>query len=181
MTASALRLRPLEHADAAVLAAWGEDTTFCRHTGWTMTSRVALHDFWVRQVEDPPDGLIRLAVEDANAATDGDLVGYVDLHGTDPGEKELGFVIGPSHRWGQGLGRRAAEAGLAYGFEELGLDSMWAEALVANTASVRILRSLGMQETGRGEPGVFLGEDSYYLQYRTGRTEWTEWIRSLEG
>ncbi|MFJ6001858.1 GNAT family N-acetyltransferase [Arthrobacter sp. NPDC092385] len=174
MTPSALRLRPLQHADAAVLAAWGEDTTFCRHTGWTMTSRDALHDFWARQVDDPPDGLIRLAVEDA----DGDLVGYVDLHGSNPGEKELGFVIGPSRRWGQGLGLRAARASLAYGFEELALDCMWAEALVANMASVRILQSLGMQETRRGEPGVFLGEDSYYLQFRTRRTEWT---RSLEG
>jgi RimJ/RimL family protein N-acetyltransferase len=172
MTASALRLRSLQYADAGVLAAWGEDMTFCRHTGWTMTSQAALRNFWVRQVEDPPAGLIRLAVEDADAAA-GDLVGYVDLHGTNPGEKELGFVIGPSHRWGQGLGRRAAAAGLAYGFGELALDRMWAEALVANTASVRILRSLGMRETGRGAPGVFLGEDSYYLQYRTGRPEWT--------
>lgn len=174
MTPSALRLRPLQHADAAVLAAWGEDTTFCQHTGWTVRSRAGLHDFWLRQVDDPSDGLIRLAVEDA----DDDLVGYVDLHGTNPGEKELGFVIGPSYRWGQGLGQRAARAGLAYGFNELALNCIWAEALVANTASVRILQSLGMQETGTGGPGVFLGEESYYLQFRTRRNGWT---RSLDG
>ncbi|MHA7144963.1 GNAT family N-acetyltransferase [Arthrobacter sp. TmT3-37] len=168
MKPPALHLRPLQHEDAAVLAAWGKDTDFCQHTGWTTTSRTALHDFWVRQVEDPPVGLTRLAAEDA----DGELVGYVDLHGSNQGEKELGFVIGPSHRWGRGLGRRAAEAGLAYGFAELALDCVWAEALVANTASVRILRSLGMQETGRGGPGVFRGDDSYYLQFRTKRNEW---------
>ena len=81
-------------------------------------------------------------------------------------------MIGPSHRWGLGLGRRAAEAGLAYGFNELALDCVWAEALVANTASMRILRSLGMQETGESGPGVFLGKDSYYLQFRTKRNEW---------
>ncbi|MPY12238.1 GNAT family N-acetyltransferase [Arthrobacter bussei] len=173
MTPSALRLRPLQHADAAVLAAWGEDTTFCQHTGWTVRSRAALHDFWVRQVEYSPGELIRLAVEDA----DDDLVGYVDLHGSTSGEKELGFVIGPSCRWGHGLGQRVARAGLAYGFNELALNCIWAEALVANTASVRILRSLGMQETGTGGPGVFLGAESYYLQFRTRRNGWT---RSLE-
>ncbi|TYC96621.1 GNAT family N-acetyltransferase [Arthrobacter echini] len=172
MTPPALRLRPLQHADAAVLAAWGEDTTFCQHTGWTVTSRVALHDFWVRQVEYSPGELIRLAVEDA----DDDLVGYVDLHGSTSGEKELGFVIGPSYRWGQGLGQRAARAGIAHGFNELALNCIWSEALVANTASVRILRSLGMQETGTGGPGVFLGEESYYLQFRTRRTEWTGYL-----
>ena len=67
----------------------------------------------------------------------------------------------------------AAEAGLAYGFKELGLERIWAEALTANTASVRILRSLGMQETGRGAPGMFLGEDSYFLQFSINRRAWT--------
>ena len=123
----------------------------------------------MRQVEEPPEGLIRLAVEDA----DGGVVGYVDLHGSNPGEKELGFVVGPSGRWGAGLGRRAAEAGLTYGFKDLGLDFIWAEALAANTASVRILRSLGMQETGECGHGVFLGEDSHYLHFRTKRDDWT--------
>ncbi len=132
--------------------------------------RPALYSFWSQQVQDPTEGLIRLAVEDPIV---GKLVGYVDLHGSDPAEKELGFVIGPSHRWGQGLGRCAAKAGLAYGFKELGLERIWAEALTANTASVRILRSLGMQETGRGAPGMFLGEDSYYLQFSINRRAWT--------
>lgn len=179
MNQSALRLRPLQHADATVLTAWGRDTRFCQHTGWTVASPVALHNFWVRQVENPPDDLIRLAVEEP--ATD-ELVGYVDLHGSDPGVKELGFVIGPSRRWGQGLGRRATEAGLAYGFDGLGLEHIWAEALADNTASVRILRSLGMQETGSGGPGVFLGEDSSYLQFRIDRPEWAhEWHAKLTG
>lgn len=168
MNPTVLRLRPLQHGDAHALAGWGQDELFCQHAEWTATSSAALHDFWVRQVEDPPFELIRLAVEDA----DGELVGYVDLHGSNPGEKELGFVIGPSHRWGQGLGRRAAEAALAYGFEELALDRLWAEALAANTASVRILRSLGMQETGKGGPGTFLQEVSYYLKFRISRRVW---------
>lgn len=169
MNPTVLHLRPLQHRDAHALAGWGQDEIFRQHAGWTVTSAAALHDFWVRQVEDPPAELVRLAAEDA----DGELVGYVDFHGLDQGEKELGFVVGPSGRWGQGLGRRAGEAGLVYGFEELSLDVIWAEAVAANTASVRILRSLGMQETGPGGPGIFLNEDSYYLRFRINRTLWT--------
>ncbi|GAA0949315.1 hypothetical protein GCM10009554_47770 [Kribbella koreensis] len=33
-------------------------------------------------------------------------------------------------------------------------------------ASVRILRSLGMTETGRGEDDSFLGEPSFYRRFR---------------
>ena len=176
MNPTALYLRPLQHQDAPALAAWGQDELFCRHAGWTATSSTGLHDFWVRQVEDPPVGLLRLAVVHAD-----EVVGYVDLDGSTPGQKELGFVIGPSHRWGVGLGGRAAEAGLAHGFGELALGCIWAEALAANTASVRTLRSLGMQETGEGGPGVFLGEDSHYLQFRMGRDEWTGIIEQRTG
>lgn len=169
MHPTALRLRPLQHQDAKTLAGWGQDELFCRHAGWTVTSSAALDDFWVRHIEEPPDGLVRLAAEDA----DRELVGYVDLHGSNPGERELGFVIGPSRHWGSGLGRRAAEAALTYGFKELTLECVWAEALAANIASVKILRSVGMQETGEGGPGVFLGKDSYYLQFRTTRDNGT--------
>jgi RimJ/RimL family protein N-acetyltransferase len=92
MSRTLLLLRPLQCEDAPVVAGWGEDALFRRHAGWTATSRAALHEFWLRQVTDPPGELTRLAVEDP---AEGVLVGYVDLHGSDPGEKELGFVIGP--------------------------------------------------------------------------------------
>lgn len=168
MTYSEMALRPLEHADADVLAAWAEDDRFCQHAGWTLGSTAAVYDFWVRQVDIPPADLIRLAV----TTVENDLLGYVDLAGGGQGERELGFLVGPSHRWGQGLGARAAEAGLAYGFDELLLESIWAEALVANAASVRILRSLGMRETGQGSAATFLQAKSYYQQFHLNRDEW---------
>lgn len=163
-----MTLRPLERADADVLAVWAEDDRFCQHAGWTLRSPAAVRDFWVRQVETPPADLIRLA-----ATTDeNDLLGYVDLYGRGQGERELGFLVGPSHRWGRGVGRRVAEAGLSHGFDQLSLDSIWAEAIVANAASVRILRSLGLRETGHGSVETFLQAESYYLQFRLNRDEW---------
>ena len=90
-----------------------------------------------------------------------DVVGYVDLHGSGP-RRELGYVVGGRERWGQGFGRSVAHAGLAWGFGALGLTDMWAEAVDANVASVRILERLGMRETGRGEEATFLGRRSFY-------------------
>ena len=112
-----LHLRPLQNRDAQALAGWGQDEVFGRQAGWTGTSPDALHDFWVRQVEEPPVESIRVAVEDA----DGEVAGHVDLHGLTAGEKELGFLVGPSCRWRCGLGRRVAEAEFTYSFNQLAL------------------------------------------------------------
>src|SRR5690625_1749946 len=73
----------------------------------------------------------------------------------------------------------AAAAGLAYGFEELGLSSIWAEALEANVASVRILQRLGMVDIGRGAEEPFAGVPSVYHQYRVTHSEWKR--RGTEG
>jgi RimJ/RimL family protein N-acetyltransferase len=99
-------------------------------------------------------------------------VGYVDLAGDEPNRRELGYVIGPSDRWGQGLGGTVARLGLEHGFDLLGLDEIRAEALDANHASVRILSSLGMAETGKGAEEVFLGAPSFYRQFSIAKKEW---------
>ena len=143
---SAVALSALCAADVEVLASWADDETFCAHAGW-VASRSSVRDFWQRQLQHPSERLIRLG-----AKLDGVLVGHIDLHGDDGQERELGYLIGPSDRWGQGLGGRVAAAGLGYAFTELQLHSVWAEAVVANRPSVRILRSCGMRETGDGAP-----------------------------
>ncbi|MDX6283038.1 MAG: hypothetical protein QOH03_4109, partial [Kribbellaceae bacterium] len=99
-----------------------------------------------------------------------ELVGYVDLAGGEVGWRELGYVVGPSARWGRGLGGVVARLGVEYGFGVLGLAEIRAEALDANVASVRILRSLGMTEVGRGEDDSFLGEPSFYRRFRIGKS-----------
>jgi RimJ/RimL family protein N-acetyltransferase len=65
-----------------------------------------------------------------------------------------------------------ARLGLDWGFGELGLDEIEAQALDANQASVRILVSLGMTEIGRGDDEAFLGVASYYRRFSIRRAEW---------
>ena len=156
-------LRPLVAADAATLAAWALDATFVAHADWTPGLPLDEHErFWRTIITDPQDQeLLRLGVVHG-----GDLVGYVDLYGLDLAERELGYVIGPSTRWEQGLGEAAARAGLEHAFDHLGLESVWAEAVPLNAPSVRILERIGMRFTGTGDEAQFLGATARYAQYR---------------
>lgn len=161
-------LRPLALPDVTTYASWGLDRRFCEHAGWTVDKPLPAHEaHWHELITHPKPDLIRLA---AVAGTD--LVGYVDLAGDEPNRRELGYVIGPSERWGLGLGGSVARLGLEHGFALLGLDEIRAEALDANHASVRILSSLGMTETGQGAEEVFLGAPSFYRQFSITKTEW---------
>lgn len=161
-------LRPLRARDADVAADWARDETFVAHAGWTPgLPREEYRVFWRRLALSPPPELLRLAAERR-----GEMVGTVDLHGLEPGIRELGYTVGPSANWGRGLGTALARAGLAHGFEVLGLDAVWAEALPANLASVRILRRLGMRADGHGEIEEFLGVPGRYERYRISREQY---------
>ncbi|AXL11558.1 N-acetyltransferase [Microbacterium foliorum] len=164
-----LALRPMVLTDAEVLASWATDPVFCAHSGWTQRSTAdAAVPWWRAAIANPDPMLTRLL-----AVRSDEPVGHVDLHGDAVGLRELGFLIGPSHRWRQGLGSEAAAAGLAYGFTVLGLSRIWAEAVEANVSSVRILRGLGMRETGLGGSEAFLGSPSRYRRFSLSRDEWS--------
>ena len=161
--APTMDLRPLELADAEMMASWALDPRFCAAAEWTAGLSMAQYtSFHHRIITQTPGDLLRLG-----AVHQGELVGYVDLHGSEPARRELGYVIGDSRRWGHGLGRQAAQAGLDYGFHSLKLAEIWAEALDANLASIRILQNLGMTETEPGEPGTYLDAPTHYRRFTT--------------
>jgi RimJ/RimL family protein N-acetyltransferase len=142
-------LRPLADGDVDVMAGWAADAGFCRAAEWSVDlPHLEYVAFFRALVEAPPPELLRLAV-----VRDGRLVGYVDLHGSAPETRELGFVIGERATWGLGLGYAAAVAAVDHGFEALGLGSIWAEAREDNERSLRILRRLGMTDRGHGATG----------------------------
>lgn len=153
-------LRELGAADADGIADWSRDEDFCRAAGWSIRPVEQHREFQRRLIADSSTDLLRLA-----AVQDGRLVGYVDLHGNEPHRRELGFLVGPREVWGQGVGMAVATAGLRYGFQVLGLKEIWAEALEANRASIRILQRLGMTETGWGDMDTHLGRASRYRQF----------------
>ncbi|HEY9309724.1 MAG TPA: GNAT family N-acetyltransferase [Microbacterium sp.] len=161
-------LRPLIAADAGTLASWATDPVFCAHAGWRLReSPVDAIEWWREAIARPDPKLHRLLVLSEN-----DSVGYVDLYGDDERRRELGYLIGPSARWGRGLGTAAALSALEFGFTDLGLDTIWAEAVEANVSSVRILRRLAMRPVGVGASATFLGAPSRYLTFEISAHEW---------
>jgi len=97
--------------------------------------------------------------------TFGALCLYLDERGL---EAELGFVLHPDF-WGQGLATEAAAALMAWGFDRLNLERIWATCDTRNEASVRVLEKIGMvrEATLRGTRET---ADGLVDQYQYGLT-----------
>ena len=63
-------------------------------------------------------------------------------------QAELGYELHPDY-WGQGYATEAARSLLAFGFQTLQLQGVWAECLPENTGSIQVLERLGMRYTHR--------------------------------
>lgn len=167
MSAPEVTLRPLEPGDAMMIAAWADDPVFLAGADWGRRRPAETVEFWRSLILRPPADLVRLGAEET-----GRLVGYVDLHGTNPTRRELGYAVGPSQCWGRGLGAALARAGLVHGFDRLGLSEVHAEANAANRPSVRILQRLGMRDVGKGGAADVLGGPTYLRRFAITRDEW---------
>ena len=78
----------------------------------------------------------------------GETIGAAGLQHLDGGpEIEVGYRFLKGH-WGQGYATESAQASIAYGFDEVGLDRIVAVALPENTASRRVLEKCGLTEIG---------------------------------
>jgi [ribosomal protein S5]-alanine N-acetyltransferase len=77
-----------------------------------------------------------------------DLVGCAGLrpYTSDGHVLELGFHLRPAY-WGQGLAHEAARAVIAFAFEILAVESLFAGHHPANHASERLLKKLGFRWT----------------------------------
>jgi len=62
-------------------------------------------------------------------------------------QAELGFWIGLEW-WGHGYAREAAVAGIRFGFEQLGLNRIYAHHMARNPAAGQVLLHAGMQREG---------------------------------
>jgi len=163
-----IQFRPYAREHAPILASYALDQVYCAHEGWEYPSDPARILAWAERLADAPsDDLVRVM-----AFVGDDPVGYVDFQGDDTQEKELGYAIAPSSLWGRGLGTAAARAALKHGFTSLRLERIWAEAVEANSASVRVLEKSGMRFLRRGDEARFLGVPSHYRQYEITREQW---------
>ena len=81
--------------------------------------------------------------------SDGTLIGAVGLRIEREDQRaELGYWIGRPY-WGQGYCTEAARAVLGFGFQQLGLNRIYARHFIRNPASGRVMQKLGMSHEGR--------------------------------
>jgi [ribosomal protein S5]-alanine N-acetyltransferase len=80
---------------------------------------------------------------------DGNLVGATGLRDIDAehSQAELGFWVAVEC-WGQGYATEAARAVVGFGFEQLGLNRIYAHHMVRNPASGRVLARIGLKPEG---------------------------------
>ena len=90
--------------------------------------------------------------------TESGLVGWAGLqYLPDTDETEVAYFLEKKY-WGQGLGTEAAQAGLQFGFGELGLARIVGIVHPDNIASQRVLEKAGMQFVERTR---YFGMDCY--------------------
>ena len=104
---------------------------------------------------------------------EGRVSGGIDLRVRSHGVAEMGYSIARP-LWGQGLTTEAATAVIAHGFEQLGLDRIYAYAAINNEASWRVMEKLSMQREGalrhhRKLRGEYLDDVLYAIL----REEWS--------
>ncbi len=88
-----------------------------------------------------------------------EIIGWCGLkYMDDINEVDLGYRWKPKH-WGKGYATEASLACLEYGFNELKLDQIVAQAMEENIASIRVMEKIGMtywkQLQTEENPGLF--------------------------
>jgi ribosomal-protein-alanine N-acetyltransferase len=110
-------------------------------------SEIAAEAFLTKAAEDYRAGRsVSFAIA---LASTGELCGAVGLRIADAhGHAELGYWIGVPF-WGKGYATEAAAAAVAFGFETLHLNRIFAHHFAGNTGSQRVLEKIGMRHEGR--------------------------------
>jgi ribosomal-protein-alanine N-acetyltransferase len=138
------RLREIVPDDAPFFFALNADPEVVRYTGdGPFVSVEAAREFIENYRDYRDHGVGRWAIVDRE---DGGLHGWCGLKRR-PDEVDLGYRLF-RRSWGRGIATETGRACLAFGFQDLGLERIVAEAAVENAASVRVLEKLGMRRTG---------------------------------
>jgi len=142
-----LNLRQWQESDFASFAEMSADPELMRFFPATLSAPEsrALAESWQSAIARNGWGVWAVALADSN-----EFIGITGLqHQPDRFEfspcTEIAWRIARAH-WCNGYASEAAKAALAYGFKQLRLKEIVAFAVPTNTASMRVMQKLGMQE-----------------------------------
>lgn len=137
-----VKLGPIDKKDCERLRAWRNDPQiykWCRQND--LISDVQQLQWFERQAHDPTIKMFMVRYRE-------DAVGVCGLTSIDLYNRraEFSLYVDPAlHR--KGIGRKALQTLLAYGFDALGLNSIWGESFTDNPA-MKMFEEIGMHKDG---------------------------------
>jgi RimJ/RimL family protein N-acetyltransferase len=91
----------------------------------------------------------------------------------------MAFWIHPDH-WSKGYATEGTERLLAFSFEEIGAEKIWAGAGEWNIGSCRVLEKIGMNFIGNNPKGYYSkGEPIATQEYEITRKQWNEKLTKI--
>jgi RimJ/RimL family protein N-acetyltransferase len=168
-----LVLRDFRSDDFADVLAYGSDPEVVRFMFFdprdAASTRAYLERMLASQREEPRR-IFELAVE---RTSDGRVIGACDLTLEGEREADLGYILA-REAWEHGYASEVARALVQAGFEQLGLERIFAVCAVGHAASARVLEKLGMhREAHLVENEWVKGEWQSELVYAILDREWT--------
>ena len=166
-----LTLRPFLDRDAEDVYAYAKDHRVGPAAGWPPHTSVENSLEIIRTVFSAPN--VFALVDKQSAAVIGSA-GFVGRHRTElPGpDEELGYALSPQF-WGRGLMSEAARELIRFGFEDLGLHTIWCNHYDGNERSRRVIEACGFCHQFSQEEAVeLMGERRMTHDYALSREEW---------
>ena len=166
-----LILRPFLDRDAEDVYAYAKDPRVGPAAGWPPHTSVENSLEIIRTVFSAPN--VFALVDKQSAAVIGSA-GFVGRHRTElPGpDEELGYALSPQF-WGRGLMSEAARELIRFGFEDLGLHTIWCNHYDGNERSRRVIEACGFCHQFSQEEAVeLMGERRMTHYYALSREEW---------
>lgn len=144
-----LRLREFTADDWRAVYAYQNDPRYLEFYEWEHRPEYdakALVQMFVGQQHESPRTKFQWAIV---LATTNQLIGNVGIRkrSVKTVQADMGYEIDP-RLWSNGYATEAAEAVLQFGFEQLRLHRIWAQAIASNANSTHVLEKLGMRQEG---------------------------------
>lgn len=147
LTTERLTLRPWQKTDLAAMHAVSSNPDVMRYFPAVATEEQTKAFISRQHVQQEKRGYCFFAAE---LRETGQVIGFIGLSYLDMDIEfapcvEIGWRLHPDY-WGKGLAPEGARACLDFGFNELGLEAIYADAPVINLPSQAVMRKIGMTE-----------------------------------
>lgn len=151
-------LRPVEHDYLPLLRDWRNSARIRMVTREYRPLNMINQHAWLEAISAPSSrNFMFIVCEEESEQTRWRMVGLVGLTYWQPRDRtaEVSFYIGNEHDQRKGYARRALQLLHRWGFDELGLERIYAEVYEHTPGSVELLLSLGYKHEGILRSHVF--------------------------